>query len=119
MKTFKILLTILTLFFLTSCYSVRIKVTNGPGPEPIDTETAEVTAGELVRVLDTVVKVAKTTRENPINIPDCKSGALHSVQYKSTFGGILRYLVTFGRHRTVKVKYVCVKKTNIGVIELD
>jgi len=96
-----------------------VKVTNGPGPEPLDTENGEVTAGELVRVLDTVVRVGKLTKENPINIPDCKSGALHSVQYKNTFGGILRYVVTLGRHRTVKVKYVCVKKTNIGVIDID
>jgi len=118
MKTFKILITILTLFFLTSCYSVRIKVTNGPGPEPIDSETAEVTAGELVRELNIVTKVP-FTKESAINLPDCESGGLHSVQYKSTFGDILRYLVTFGNNRTVKVKYVCVKKTNIGVIELD
>lgn len=113
MKTIKMVAMILSLFLVFSCYSVQLKVANSIGGEPDDTETGEVNAGELVRKMDTVVAVKLTTNENPINIRDCESGSLHSVEYKSTFGGILLYLVTFGRQRTVKVKYVCVKESNV------
>lgn len=119
MKTLKIvaaffLLFILMSFIFMSCYSVHLKVANGPGGEADDTETEEVNAGNLVREFDTIVGVKFGTNENPINIRDCKSGSLHSVEYKSTFGGVLLYVVTFGRKRTVRVKYVCTKKLNDG-----
>ncbi len=119
MKTKSLFAIVMVLLMLSSCYSVRVKVTNGPGGEPAETETEEVTAGELIRTLDTVAKVGIATKENPINLPDCESGGLHAVEYRTTFGGILKYLITFGRKRTVKVKYVCNKKTNTGVIDLD
>ncbi|NND63677.1 MAG: hypothetical protein HKN48_10865 [Flavobacteriaceae bacterium] len=119
MKKQNLILAALVLILLTSCYSVRVKVTNGPGPEPADTESEVVTAGELVRILDTVAKVGIETNEYPINIPDCKSGALHSVEYRTTFGGLLKYILTLGKRRTVKVKYVCVKKVNTGEIDIE
>ncbi len=97
---------------LTSCYSVRLKVSNGPGGEPADTEREDALSGLLVRKLDTVVTVKTTTDENPININVCDSGALHTVEYRSTMGGIFLYLVTFGRKRKVKVTYVCLKEQN-------
>lgn len=112
MKTIKMVAMILSLFLVFSCYSVQLKVANSRGGEPDDTETGDINAGEMVRKMDTVVGVKLKTNENPINIRDCESGSLHSVEYKSTFGGILLYLVTFGRKRTVKVKYVCVKESN-------
>ena len=109
------LTTILTIFFLSlflSCYSVRVKVSNGPGPEPADTEREDALSGMMVRKLDTIVTVKTTTDENPINIKTCDSGALHTVEYRNTFGGILLYLATFGRKRTVKITYVCLKDQN-------
>lgn len=119
MKTLKTVTILFSLFILVSlifmsCYSVRIKVANGVGGEPDDTEREDDLSGLLVRELDTIVTVKLTTNENPINIRDCKSGSLHLVEYKSTFGGVLLYVVTFGRKRTVKVKYVCTKKQIIG-----
>lgn len=113
MKTIKMVALILSLFLVVSCYSVQLKVANSIGGEPDDTETEDVNSGELVRKLDTIIKVKLTTNENPINIRDCESGSLHSVEYKNTFGGILLYMATFGRKRTVKVKYVCVKESNV------
>lgn len=119
MKTLKTVTILFSLFILVSlifmsCYSVRIKVANGVGGEPDDTEREDDLSGLLERELDTIVTVKLTTNENPINIRDCESGALHSVEYKNTFGGVLLYVVTFGRKRTVKVKYVCTKKQIIG-----
>ena len=124
MKILKKIAMLFSLFLLVSlifmsCYSVRIKVANGVGGEPDDTEREDDMSGLLVRELDTIVTVKLTTDENPINIRDCESGALHSVEYKNTFGGVLLYLVTFGRKRTVKVKYVCLKESNTGEIDID
>ena len=110
-----IITSVVTIFLFSlflSCYSVRIKVSNGPGPEPADTEREDALSGMMVRQLDTIVTVKTTTDENPINIKACDSGAIHTVETKNTMGGILLYLVTFGRKRTVKVTYVCVKDQN-------
>lgn len=111
MKNLKLAASVFALIMLCSCYSIRLKVDNGQW-EPDDNEREDALSGHLVRELDTVVTVGTITDENPINIRDCESGALHTVEYKSTFGGILLYLVTFGRKRTVKVKYVCIKEDN-------
>ena len=111
MQRIKIAIGFLSVLILLSCYSTRIKVSNGQA-EPDDTEREDALSGLWVRELDTIVKVKTITDENPINIRDCESGALHTVEYKNTFGGILLYLVTFGRKRTVKVKYVCIKESN-------
>lgn len=111
MKSIKMATCVLAVFMMLSCYSVRLKVSNGQ-PEPDDNEREDALSGLLVREMDTIVTVGTITDENPINIRDCESGALHTVEYKSTFGGILLYLVTFGRKRTVKVTYVCIKEDN-------
>ncbi|MDC8004187.1 hypothetical protein POV27_09005 [Aureisphaera galaxeae] len=113
-KFLKILCVFLSLLMLSSCYSVRMKVTNGFGPELDDTgfddeDNEDPARGQLFRTIDTIITVKTTTDENPVNIDACESGALHTVEYRSTFGGVLLYLVTFGRKRKMKVKYVCVK----------
>lgn len=94
-----------------------MKVANGPGPELDDSgfddeENEDPARGQLFRKIDTIVTVATTTKENPVNISACESGALHTLEYRTTFGGTLLYLVTFGRKRKMKVTYVCVKDQN-------
>jgi len=111
MKLKSILILIVSYALLVSCYSIRLKVSNGQA-EPADTEREDALSGLMVREMDTIVKVKLTTDESPINIRDCDSGALHTIEYKNTFGGILLYLITFGRKRVVKVKYVCLKDPN-------
>ncbi|MBL4664059.1 MAG: hypothetical protein JKY22_11030 [Flavobacteriaceae bacterium] len=111
MKSIKVTLAILSMFLLMSCYSVRLKVSNGQA-EPQDNEREDALSGLYVRELDTIIKVKTTTDEYPINIRDCESGALHTVEVKSTLGGVLLYVATFGRKRKVKVKYVCLKDPN-------
>ncbi|MBX2828364.1 MAG: hypothetical protein KTR22_09380 [Flavobacteriaceae bacterium] len=113
----KIVCVFLSLLMLSSCYSVRMKVTNGPGPELDDTgfddeEVEDPARGQLFRKIDTIVTVKGTTDENPVNISECEEGALHTVEVRNTMGGILLYLVTLGRKRKLKVSYVCVKEQN-------
>jgi hypothetical protein len=112
MRPIKVAVALLSMFLMLSCYSVRLKVANGQ-PEPQDNEREDALSGLYVRELDTIVKVKTTTDEYPINLRECESGALHTVQIKNTFGGILLYMATLGRKRKVKVKYVCLKDPNL------
>ena len=111
MRYIKLAFSFLFLLLFLSCYSIRLKVSNGQG-EPADTERDDALSGLMVRELDTVIKVKTTIDEYPINIRNCDGGALHTVEYKTTLGGIMLYLVTFGRKRIVKIKYVCIKESN-------
>lgn len=96
---------------LVSCYSVRFQVENGQW-EPDDSEGGDpYYSGYLVRSVPKKVVTKKLiTGADYFNISDCESGALHTVEYKSTLGGVLLNLVTFGTKKQTKVKYVCIKK---------
>lgn len=102
------------LFLLVSCYSVKIVSTMGtPNPDP-NNDSDDDYRNKRVIVLDTIIKAGTTTDAIGIRTQrdGCKSGKLHSVEYKNTFGGSLLYLVTFGNKRKVRVKYVCMKTEN-------
>jgi len=107
----------ITLYFglaliMTSCYSVRFQVANGQW-EPADTEREDSYAGYNVHTLDTIVTRKLTTGSHYFNITKCPSEALHTVEYRATFGGILLNAVTFGRKKKVKIKYVCIKENSL------
>lgn len=112
MRLLKITLILGLVLNLCSCYSVRFQVENGQW-EPADTEREDAYAGYNVYTLDTVVTRKVTTGEHYFNISDCDSGALHTVEYRSTFGGILLNAITFGRKKKVKIKYVCIKENSM------
>ncbi|WP_418604226.1 hypothetical protein [Hwangdonia sp.] len=101
--------------FLTSCYSVRLRSINGaPQPDPLMLGDDYYRGMEVV-TLDTVIKIDLTSKDFTYLIKEtdkCKSGKLHTVEFRNTFGGSLLSLVTFGRKRKMKVKYVCMKPTN-------
>jgi hypothetical protein len=46
-----------------------------------------------------------------LNLP-CRSDRVYSLEYKITFGDMLRNTFTFGKRKGVKVKYVCIKDSN-------
>ena len=108
MRILKVILCLFLTITLASCYSVRFQVENGQW-EPADTEVESSYAGYNVRTLNTVIKRKITTGEDYFNISDCESGALHTVEYRTTLGGILLNGITFGRKKKVKIKYVCIK----------
>lgn len=97
---------------ISSCYSVRFQVENGQW-EPADNEREDAYAGYNVYTLDTVVTRKLTTGAHYFNISDCPSGALHTVEYRTTFGGILLNAITLGRKKKVKIKYVCIKENSM------
>ncbi|WOD42822.1 hypothetical protein [Hwangdonia lutea] len=114
-NTTKILTLISMCLFFASCYSVRLRSINGaPQPDPLMLGDDYYRGMEVV-TLDTVIKIDITSKDFTYLIKEtdkCKSGKLHTVEFKNTFGGSLLSLVTFGRKRKMKVKYVCMKPTN-------
>jgi len=112
MRFIKFILCICLFLILTSCYSVRFQVSDGVW-EPADTEREDSYAGYNVRTIDTVISRKLTTGEHYFNIYDCESGALHTVEYRTTLGGLLLNTITFGRKKKVKIKYVCIMEESL------
>ena len=105
----RILAISLLCFLVTSCYSVRFQVHNGV-PEMIEEDSEDPQAGQNFREKNMVVTRGLLNGNDFFNIKDCVEGSLHTVQYRNTFGGLLLYVVTFGRKKQVKVRYVCTKE---------
>ncbi len=95
-----------------SCsYSIRISNQKGtPEPDPLNHELGFYN-GVKVTPIDTVVSLS-LLENNVMVIPACPSGGFHSVEYKITFGAMLRNTFTFGKRKSIKVKYVCLKDSN-------
>ena len=107
----KLICTACLLSLFTSCYSVRIASQHSI-PEPdISANTTEYYSNKKFTVLDTVIKIQLITKDFTFNVP-CSNEGLYSVEYKVSFGGLLLSALTFGRHRKVKVTYVCAKEQN-------
>ncbi len=111
MKTLQFLLCFCAIVVLSSCYSVRFQVEQGQW-DPAENQQDPDYAGYNVHTLDTVIKRKITTGPHYFNIPNCESQALHTVEYRTTFGGLLLNVVTFGRKKKVKIKYVCIKENS-------
>jgi len=112
MRYLKIILCFCLMIAINSCYSIRFQVEQGQW-EPADNEREDGYAGYNVHVMDTVVTRKMLTGEHYFNITKCPSQALHTVEYRSTFGGLLLNAVTFGRKKKVKIKYVCIKENSM------
>lgn len=112
MRSIRITICLGVFLLMTSCYSIRFQVANGQW-EPADTERNDAFAGYNVRTLDTVVTRKLTTGNHYFNIFDCESGALHTVEYRTSFGGILLNAITLGRKKKVKINYVCIKENSM------
>jgi len=67
--------------------------------------------GKAIQVIDTVVPLS-LLKDRVMAINACPIGGFHSVEYKITFGAMLRNTFTFGKRKSIKVKYVCLKDTN-------
>jgi len=118
-KSIRIILRTITFSFvfltLFSCYSVRLVSTEGaPQKDPFN-ERDDKYRGLSVVEKDTVIGVSITTGSFDYLVKKeklCKTGKLHSVEIRNTFGGVLWSAITFGTRRKMKVKYVCMKPIN-------
>lgn len=112
---FKITVLIISSFLLTSCYSIRLRSINGtPQPDPVSNRDDYYRNMEVVEI-DTVIKIDITSKDFTYLIKEtdkCKTGKLHTVEFKNTFSGSLLSMVTFGKKRKMKIKYVCMQPEN-------
>jgi len=97
---------------LQSCsYSIKISNKGGvPNPDPLNTEMGFYNRKE-VKIIDTVVKLS-LLQNGVMALPDCGPDGFHSVEYKITFGAMLRNTFSFGKRKSIKVKIVCIKPQN-------
>lgn len=97
---------------LQACsYSIILSNKNGtPAASPVNTELGFYN-GKQVIVIDTVVHLS-LLKDGVKMINACPIGGFHSVEYKITFGAMLRNTFTFGKKKSIKVKYVCLKDQN-------
>ncbi len=97
--------------FFASCYSVRIVVRDGV-PEPAYTtdRSGGFYAGKQFFVIDTTIKLGLADDMGQYLAKSCSSNSLYALEYRVTFGDILINGLTFGKHRRVRVKYVCAKE---------
>lgn len=102
----------IALFFLTSCYTVRLKTVDGVGmPDPVSDRT-DYYRDLMVFEKDTVINMGAVDKNFTLLIQECEDDGLHTVEYRNTLGGVLLSGITFGRHRQVRLKYVCMKPSN-------
>ena len=94
---------------MVSCYTVRFQVDNGVG-EKKDSDSEDPLKELLFREKKMVVNRGVLQGKEFFTIDDCAAGSLHTVEYKTTFGGLLLYVITFGRNKQVKIRYVCTKE---------
>ncbi|GGZ91905.1 hypothetical protein [Algibacter mikhailovii] len=113
----KKIVSMVLLILMTSCasYSIRLRSINGaPQPDPVSNRGDYYRGMQVVEV-DTVIKIDAMSKDFTYLIKtndQCKTGKLHSVEFKNTFGGSMLSTITFGKKRKMKVKYVCMKPTN-------
>lgn len=109
MKPITYCLLLLSICFLTSCYSVRFRNVNGtPQPDPFS-DRDDYYRGMAVVELDTTIGIKLTSKDFTYLIKErevCESGKINIIEYRNTFGGLLLNAITFGRKRRVKIKYV-------------
>jgi hypothetical protein len=112
MKQLRFFLFIISFCLLTSCYSVRLRNVNGtPQPNPFSNRD-DYYRGMAVVELDTTINIKISSKDFTYIIKEkevCESGKLNIIEYSNTLGGILLSAITFGRKRTMKIKYVCEK----------
>lgn len=97
---------------LTSCYNVRLRTVEGvPMPDPVSDRT-DYYRDMMVIEKDTVISMGAVEKDFTLLLKECGDEGIHTVEYRTTLGGILLSGITFGRKRQVKLKYVCMKPSN-------
>jgi len=108
------ILILIILITLQSCYSVRIASQDGIAEKrklPL-TDEEIFYKDKPYTTMDTTI--TQKIVNNDFTMYDsgvCPNG-FYSVEYKVNFGYTLLNMITFGKKKRVKVKYVCIKPSN-------
>ena len=97
---------------LPACsYSITVTNINGSAqPDPTNSQEGFYHL-KKVTIIDTVVNLS-LLQDGVMLLPSCPANGIHSLQYKISFGDMLRNTFTFGKRKKINVKYVCIKNTN-------
>jgi len=100
------------LALLQACsYSVLVYNKDGvPQPDPLRQELGFYN-GKKVRDVKFINRLDLLHGSARIVDSTCLEG-FHSIEYKITFGDMLRNTVTFGKRKAVRVRIVCIKPSN-------
>lgn len=102
----------LTVVLQACSYSIIVVNKNGvPQPDPLN-RTLGFYNGKQVAIIDTVVPLSALQDGVTYVDSSCVEGGFHSVEYKITFGDMLRNTFTAGKRKAVRVKLVCIKPSN-------
>ncbi|WP_136667738.1 hypothetical protein [Flavobacterium sp. H122] len=105
----KLLILIISLTSLSSCYSVRIISRDGV-PEPdYSNDSQDFYKNKKTTVIDTVIRLG-VAEDSFSLIEKCDTKGFYSIEYRTTLGHVLLNGITLGRVKKVKVKYVCIKQ---------
>jgi len=98
---------------MQSCsYSIRITNKNGTAQDSPTNHELGFYNGKQVHTIDTVVKLSLLQDGVMVIDSACAAGGFHSVEYKITFGAMLRNTFTFGKRKSIKVKCTCLANSN-------
>lgn len=112
LRPFAILLLSLSLGLASCSYSIIVVSKKGtPEPDPLN-NVQGFYALKKVNTLDTVSKLSVFENGVQVNLGSGSTAGFHSIEYKITFGDMLRNTFTFGKRRGIHVKYVRLKDSN-------
>lgn len=105
------LLYIIGLILLQSCYSVRISSRDGIPknrklPKP---EEAIFYKDKPYTSVDTTIKLKVLNTDFTLYDEGTCPNGFYSIEYRVSLGNALLNLLTFGKVKRVKIKYVCIK----------
>ncbi len=89
-------------------YSFTITSEEGSGEKDPSNLSEDELRGFMVHEIDTVLHLSATD-EIPMFIENCGEVGFFRVQVTQSLSGYLLHVISFGRKRQVKVKYVCIK----------
>ena len=106
-------LLVAAIIFLQSCgYSVIVYSKHGVFQPDPNNHSLGFYNGKEVHIIDTVVPLSLLQNGTAFAVDSTNRVDLYSVEYRVGFGAILRNTFSFGKRRTVKIKYVFAKNQN-------
>lgn len=103
---------LLIIYSLSSCYSVRISSRDGiPEGRKTPAPNEEIFYKDKpYHVMDTTFRQGVLNSDFTLNSSEKCPNGFYSVEYKVNASHVLLNLITLGKVKKIKVKYVCIKE---------
>lgn len=106
-----LLLIIMVMVGLSSCYSVRVVSRGGVAEPDYSNDSQDFYKNKKTHSIDTTINL-KLSQGSFELIRNCGPTGFFALEYRVTLGQVLLSGITLGRVRKVKVTYVCLKEDN-------